>query len=369
MLPKKGRLLVFLLSLLLPAGVVYAGDAPGLISPSNTSTTTSSKIEWQTPIYALYTSNPYRVQIDNNSDFSSLEKDYYTNNTSYTPTLSEGTWYWKVKSKDQGGTWSEWSENWSFTLTSATPTPSASATPTNSTNPTSSVFEVSSLSSSINSDQSTSTNVQITGLSPNTKYYLKGAFFKKDSTNYFGYTKYNNEWIKNSANYSSQYSFTSDSSGSFNTTLEVKPDPDDSGLSGSGSYQFKVGRYNSSGSGPTWSNEQSLTITVISSTSTSSTKSSSPTPTPTPTPTNKTTSSKLSSTSKNSPSSVIHTIPSLTPDDKVKGESIKNNIEIKSDRRSSINWRFIIAGFIAVILGSGTFIVVKKDLLFKLWKF
>lgn len=365
MLPKKGRLLVFLLSLALPAGVVYAGEAPRLISPANSSTTTSSKTEWNTPSYALYTSNPYRIQIDDNSDFSSLEKDYYTSNNSYTPTLSEGTWYWKVKAKDQGGAWSDWSNNWAFTLTSTTPTPSPSASPTSSSTTIAASFEISSLPSSINSDQSISTNVQITGLTSNTKYYLKGAFFKKDSTNYFGYTKFNNDWIKNSTTYSSQYSFTSDNSGNFSTTLEVKPDSEDSGLSGSGSYQFKVGRYNSGGTGLTWSNEHSLNINVIpSSTSqTSTTKTPSPTPSPlkTPTPNN-----KVASNSSISKSTIIHTLPSLTPAEQVKGESTKNNAEIKSEKRINLNWGFMGAGLIALLIGGGTFYAVKKDLLFKL---
>lgn len=363
MLPKKGRLLVLLLSWLLPAGVVYAGEAPGLLSPINNSTTTSSKLEWNTPSYSLYSSNPYRVQVHNNTDFSSPEKDYPTKNTYYTPKdLTAGTWYWRVLAKDKNGTPSNWSEVWSFTLTNSTPTPS---TPTTSSQP-SSIFQVSSLPSSINSDQSISVNVQITGLTPNTKYYLKGAFFKKDSTNYFGYTKLNNEWVKNSTTYSSQYSFTSDSSGSFSTSLEVKPDPDDSGLSESGSYQFKVGRYNSSGSGLTWSNEQSLNINITSSPTSSSTKSPSPTPLKTTTPTSKIASNSTTPSSRNTKSSITYTLPSLTPEDKVKGVSTENKSRIKSDKQVTLNWGFMAAGVIALLLGSGTFYVVKKDILFKL---
>lgn len=365
MLSKRYKLLVLLFSLIWPAGVVYAGEAPGLISPTNTSTATSSKLEWNAATYALYSNKPYNILVDDNPNFSSPDKDYDTANTYYSPSLTEKTWYWKVRIRDQGAIWSDWSETWSFTLTSSTPTPSPAQTSLAVS--TSSVFEISSLPSSINSDQSISVNVQITGITPNTKYYLKGAFFKKDSTNYFGYTKVSSDWVKNSTTYSSQYSFTTDSSGSFNTTLEVKPDSDDSGLSGSGSYQFKIGRYNSSGSGLTWSNEQSLNINVISS-STQSTAAKSPSPTPlkTPIPSSKIASNSATSNSKNTQSSIAHKLPSLTPDDKVKGESIENNPKIKSEKRTSLNWGFVAAGFIALSLGGGTFYVVKKDLLFKL---
>lgn len=95
---------------------------------------------------------------------------------------------------------------------------------------------------------------------PNSKFYLKGSFKKVGGSNYFGFTKVGSLWIKNNKGYSSQASIITDSSGNYLGNLEVKPDSADSGFSGSGDYSFKVGRYSSSGSGPTWSNELSLNI-------------------------------------------------------------------------------------------------------------
>ncbi len=99
---------------------------------------------------------------------------------------------------------------------------------------------------------------------PNTKFYLKGAFKKSDGSNYFGYTKISGSWVKNGSTYSSQFPITTDSSGIWSGSLDVKADDEDSGFTGSGDYIFKVGRYSSSGSGPTWSNEMNLNITAIS---------------------------------------------------------------------------------------------------------
>lgn len=359
MLPFKGKLLVLLLSLVLPAGVIYAGETPGLLSPENNSSTSSTKVEWNPVSYALYSSNPYRVQIDDDSNFLSPDKDTNTKNTNYTPqNLEFKTWYWRVKAKDESGVWSDWSGSWSFTLTSATPTPSPTPTPAETT--TSSFFQISSIPSSINSDQSFQTKVEISGLTPNTKYYLKGAFYKSGSSNYFGKTKVGSDWIKNSSTYSNQLAFTSDNDGKFNQNIEIMPDSDDSGLSGSGSYLFKVARYTSSGSGPTWSNEQSININLISASISQSSSSKTPSPTPMASTTivTKTSTSSTSSTVENS---IVHSIPELTPEPEVAGENIENKIEVKN--KSFLNWGFIAAGFMALAIGGGTFYLVKKDLI------
>lgn len=366
MLPKKGKLLILLLSLILPAGVVYAGEAPLLVSPENNSTTTTSRIEWTQPTYPLYSSNPYKVQVDNNSDFSSPEKDEYKTNTSYTPVLGEGNWYWRVRAKDSSGVWSNWSNSWSFNLV-ATPTPiptSIQSGPTSSPTPTpaatstatsGSTFQVSQIPSKINSDQSFSVSISISGLAASTKYYLKGAFFKSGSTNYFGKTKVGGEWIKNSSTYTSQYSYTTDSSGSFNQSLEIMPDDSDSGFSDSGNYLFKVGRYNSTGSGPTWSNEVEIAINKVStSTNAAAITSSSPEPI---SPANQKITTVATSNKEND---IKYQIPEIkgVATDEARVES-ENNPNIKS--ANQINWFFIVGGIL--VLGTGGFFVFKNSIL------
>lgn len=93
--------------------------------------------------------------------------------------------------------------------------------------------------------------------------YLKGAFYKDGSTNYFGFTKAGNDWIKNSANTSSQRQVKF---GDWDQKLIVKNDPDDSGFTGSGEYKLKLGFYYTTSKGNLssvkWSeNEIPMTIT------------------------------------------------------------------------------------------------------------
>lgn len=267
-----------LLGLLFFVKPAIAGEPPTQISPTNGSSVTSSPtLNWQTPNYPLYSGgSPYRVQVDDETNFASVIKDRYKTTTSYTPEdLNKGTWYWRVRAKDESGAWSNWSMTWSFTLTTSTTsptqdttsvagtTPSPVSTPatSSSSNPSSS-FTITNIPSQINSDQSFSIPVNLTlPNNKNTDYYLSGAFKKADGTRYFGLTKINSDWIKyESANYLNQYKITTDDNGSWASTLEVKPDVSDTDYKGSGDYIFKVGRYTASGSGPTWSNESIIKI-------------------------------------------------------------------------------------------------------------
>lgn len=144
----------------------------------------------------------------------------------------------------------------------STPTPSTSTGSTSSS--ASSSFTISNTPSQINSDQSFSVSINLSlPNNPNANFYLKGAFKKAGSSNYFGLTKVNSSWIKSGSTYSNQYPITTDSSGNWSGNIEVQPDNEDSGFSGSGEYIFKVGRYTSTGSGPTWSNESNIQIAAL----------------------------------------------------------------------------------------------------------
>lgn len=139
-----------------------------------------------------------------------------------------------------------------ISLTSYTPSPAA--TPSTS-------FSISNVPTKINSTQTITPSISLNlPDSHNTKFYLKGAFKKVDTSNYFGLTKVGSAWIKNGSSYSDQLAITTDSSGAWSGNMEVQVDPFDSGYDGSGDYIFKVGRYSESGSGPTWSNEVNIKI-------------------------------------------------------------------------------------------------------------
>lgn len=108
--------------------------------------------------------------------------------------------------------------------------------------------------------------------------HIKGAFYQEGNTNYFGYTKSGDSWIKNSVTNTSQRQIKV---GEWGGSLIVKSDFGDSGYKGEGDYKLKVGFYYGSFSSVNWSsNTLSINISEPEPTPTPS-----PTPSPTPTPT------------------------------------------------------------------------------------
>lgn len=355
-------------------------DPPTLVSPSDNSTVSSTKMTWQAPSYLLYANNPYRIQVDDDQSFSSPNKDYTTDNTYYTPSgLSFGTWYWRVKVKDQSGTWSDWSNVWKYNLGEATqsnPTPTSPPTSESPTpeptisSKTPTIFTQSNAPNSPDSNTSFSVLVQLQNVDPNKLYYLKGAFKKDGSSNYFGKTNVGGVWVLNSQKYSSHFSITTDSSGSWTGNLTILPDSEDSGFTDSGTYIFKVARYSQDGDGPTWSNESTIQLTKIPTPKSEDSKTS----------TTKTTTSNTSSTSNTTkPStdkSVIKTtvaskiIPSknsntasvagIASESATKTLSESPKPEIVAVKSSfSLNW-YIIAGSITLLLGISSFAYLAK---------
>ncbi len=138
---------------------------------------------------------------------------------------------------------------------------STSPTPSPSSSSTSSSFIILSIPKKIDSDQSFPPKIDLTSISyPNEKFFLKGAFKKDGTSNYFGLTKVGDNWIKNGTKSTDQFPITTDSVGKWSGSLEVKVDLLDDGYDGSGDYIFKVARYNSNGDNLTWSNEININI-------------------------------------------------------------------------------------------------------------
>lgn len=165
---------------------------------------------------------------------------------------------------------------------------------------------VSGVPSTVGVDQSFNVTIKLTvGGKAGSIYYLRGAFFDPQSTatnKYFGYTKNrSNEWYKGGSGHT-RY-FQTLPLNEFNTwegVIEVKPDSLSSIYKGSGTYNFIVGYYTESGSGPDWSGPVQIAITG---------SSASPTPTPSPSP---------------SPSPTPDTSPSPSPSPKPSPTPIKS---------------------------------------------
>lgn len=263
-------LILTIFFLFFEAEPVFAIETPSLINPSNNSTITSvPTFSWQ----AIPGSSGYNILIDDEPTVTSpyAKNPYYPANPSYSPqSLNPGTYYWKVKAKDSNGIWGSFSNIWSFTLLSSspapTPSPSQSPTPTPPTSTATASFIISNTPTQINSDQSFKVSISLSLPSnPNAIFYLKGAFKKSDSSNYFGKTLVGSAWVKNGSNFSEQYKLTTDSSGNWSANIEAKPDSEDSGFTETDDYVFKVGRYTSTGSGPIWSNEATIKIVSVAS--------------------------------------------------------------------------------------------------------
>ena len=237
----------------------------------------------------------------------------------------------------------------------STPTQTSAFTPSPPSSSNSSIFTISNTPSQINSDQQFSITVNLSlPASPNTNFYLKGAFKKSESSNYFGLTKVSGSWIKNGSSYTNQFPITTDSAGNWSGDLEVKPDAEDSGFSGTDNYIFKIGRYKESDNPSViWSNEVTIKIISVEASSeggSTTTTGTSATTKLTPSPTAK--SGKATSRPTRYDSLVYHTssvagaTSSATP-------SNEQKTEVKQQQFFNLNiW--VILGIFLILTGFGS---------------
>ena len=234
-------------------------------------------------------------------------------------------------------------------------------------------FTFSGQPSSILDNQSFSVNVSLSvnGSSGNI-YYIRGAFANQSTpTSYFGYTK-NDQGIwyngKPTIDKTKFYKITM-TNNQWQGKIELKPDTSDSGYKGGGNYNFKIGRYTSTGNTISWCNDDSTpcSISTISITSSS-------TPTPTPTSVEQISSSPLSESFTPNPTSI-----SINLFDNLKASTSSKSVLPVSTKASSLNPTpssketkiladkeinpskiLIGVGFIIIVLSSGIFIKSLK---------
>jgi hypothetical protein len=349
--------------------IAKAAEPPNLNSPTDNSVTSdkSPKLFWEYSGECAASGSCFRVEVDNSADFSDPEKSTYTDSLSYSPQgLTEGIWNWRVKAKDKNNKWSDWSKVFKFvigTQPSSIPSPTSQATLSPQTTQSSpkpqSNFEIKDAPSEINSNQEFELSASLVmPKDPNQSFYLKAAFKKSGSSNYFGETFSNGEWVKNGTSYSKQFKIQTDSSGKWAGKIKIRVDADDSGFEESGDYLLKVGRYSDSGSGPTWSNELTLKINKIDK------------PSPSPSENSAITEAEEE---EDTTEVLSATFPSPSRDYEIKIASVageatmSNNIipeeeQIRVLEEKKVNWLLIFLG-IGIATGGSVFayLKVKKD--------
>lgn len=112
--------------------------------------------------------------------------------------------------------------------------------------------------SSLSGENILTLTASTSGFVPGETVYIKGAFFQSGMSNYFGFTKNGELWVKNSASNTTQRSVKI---GEWDGVIQTKVDYSDSGYKGEGDYLFKLRFYYGSSLTADWSaNEIAVAI-------------------------------------------------------------------------------------------------------------
>lgn len=118
--------------------------------------------------------------------------------------------------------------------------------------------------------QTMTLDVTLSGVEENSEYFIRGAFFPADTSKYFGFTLNNlGEWNNSATAFTNFYKIV----GNQTAQIQFRFDEQSPHFSGSGTYNFKIGRYTPGGS-LTWSEQNPAELLLVAP----------PTPTPTVTP-------------------------------------------------------------------------------------
>lgn len=214
-------------------------------------------------------------------------------------------------------------------------------------------------------DEEMTITASASGFTPGETIYIKGAFYQEGSTNYFGYTKNGDPWIKNGDTSTSQRSIVVDS---WDSSLSVKSDFADSGYKGEGEYKVKVGfYYTTSGGNLSSVNWTSNTVTVLLN-EPDPTPTSTPTSTPTPTPTPQATATPTPTPTKapttpiptktptptSTPTPQLTQTPTETPEattSMVLGESVTSEEASSSAYMQNNSWKPFVISMLLVATG------------------
>src|SRR6266536_6103402 len=104
-----------------------APTTPSLLSPADNATSNDNTpaFDWSnsTDPAGVNDTITYRIQLDNNCDFSSPERDQTTSSSDFMPlaSLADGTYCWRVKASDEDGGTSAYSLVRQLTIDTGTP--------------------------------------------------------------------------------------------------------------------------------------------------------------------------------------------------------------------------------------------------------
>ncbi len=106
--------------------------APTLVEPENDSWAPGDfRFSW-TSIPENSLPVVYNLVIAYDSDFSEMVENVFLLENTYSTSLAEGSYWWKVRARDNAGNWSEWSDAWTFTLDNTPPSQVVLTRPENS---------------------------------------------------------------------------------------------------------------------------------------------------------------------------------------------------------------------------------------------
>src|SRR5437868_8160664 len=95
----------------------------------------------------------------------------------------------------------------------------------------------------------------------NKQYFLEAAIKKDGSSNYFGQTWNDNDWVKySSSNFSNLKSITTDDQGKWGGDIRAKLDTSSNLFTGNGNYIFQLKRFTSAGSSSYSDNSVTLAV-------------------------------------------------------------------------------------------------------------
>lgn len=112
-------------------------DTEGPIAPTLIAPTDGSSTNDDTPTFDwsdVSDATVYKLEVSNSNTFSSLEINQSSlSSSTYTPssTVSDGTWYWRVRAKDSQGNWGGWSSIWSVIIDTEGPSAPTLLSPSN----------------------------------------------------------------------------------------------------------------------------------------------------------------------------------------------------------------------------------------------